>query len=102
MVAKKKGKIKGFSIQFMPHSEIRDLNEDERIKKILKIVLAHNILILQGKLRIEEETRLIQDSIEMIGKVKNFKGIELAVISNNGKKKFFGKMKNKIVNALAG
>jgi len=30
-------KIKGFSIQFMPYSEIRDLESGERIKKILKI-----------------------------------------------------------------
>ncbi|MBU2053085.1 MAG: DUF2073 domain-containing protein, partial [Nanoarchaeota archaeon] len=74
----KLGKIKGFSIQFLPYSEIRDLSSNERIRKILNIVLGNNILILQGKLKPEEETRLIGDTMAMIGHVKSFKGIELA------------------------
>ena len=76
----KLGKIKGFSIQFLPYSEIRDLGSGDRIKKILKIVFGSSILILQGKLRPEEETRLIEDTMAMIEHVKNFRGIELAVI----------------------
>lgn len=99
---KKVKKIKGFSIQFMPHSEIRDLDSDERIKKVLRVVIGNNILILQGKLRPEEETRLIGDTMAMIGHVKDFKGIELAIISGNGKERFFGKVKKGILNALSG
>jgi len=107
MAAKKRGKkeigkIKGFSIQFLPYSEIRNLGSDERIKKILGIVLGNNILILQGKLRAEEETRLIGDTMAMIDYVKEFKGIELAVVSGNGDEGFFDKMKKNIANALAG
>lgn len=104
MVKKKKNlvKIKGFSIQFLPYSEIRDLNSNERIRKILGIILGNNILILQGKLKSEEETRLIGDTMAMIGHVKNFKGIELAVISGNGNQGFFGYMKKGIVNVLSG
>ena len=98
----KKRKIKGFSIQFMPHSEIKDLDGNERVKKILKIILGNNILILQGKLRNEEEARLIGDTMAMIGHIKNFKGIELAVISGNGKEKFLGRMKTRIANRLSG
>ena len=102
MASKKKSKIKGFSIQFMLYSEIRDLSDNERIKKILKIILGNNILILQGRLKSEEETRLIGDTMAMIGHVKNFKGVELAVISNNKKEKLFEKLKKNIVNALFG
>ena len=102
MASEKKGKIKGFSIQFMPFSEIRDLNDDDKIKKILEIILGNNILILQGRLTSEEETRLIGDTMAMIGHIKNFKGVELAVISNNGEERFFGKIKKRIVNALSG
>ena len=107
-MAKKKrggkiGRIKGFSIQFLPYSEIRDLDGNQRIRKILGIVLGNNILILQGKLKSEEEARLIGDTMAMIGHVKNFRGIELAVISGNGGSGgFFGKMKSGFVNALAG
>lgn len=104
MKTKKKGakKIGGFSIQFFPYSEIRDLDSGERIKKILKSVLGHNILILQGRLRASEETRLIEDTMAMIGHVKDFKGVELAVISENGNGKFFDKLKKGILNKLSG
>ncbi len=99
-MAKKKGKIKGFSIQFMPYSEIRGLDSNGRIKKILNIVLGNNILLLQGKLKPEEESRLIGDTMALVGHLKSFKGIELAVISENGNDKFFSKMRMGIANAL--
>jgi len=104
-MAKKRGKlskIKGFSIQFMPYSEIRGLKSTERIGKILDIILGSNILILQGRLEPEEETRLIEDTMAMIGHVKNFKGIELAVIGNGERQGFFSQMRNGLVNALSG
>ena len=99
---KKIGKIKGFAIQFMPFAEIRGLDSTGRIKKILDIILGSNILILQGRLNTEEETRLIEDTMAMIGHVRNFRGIELAVIGNGGSEGFFGKMRSGIVNALSG
>ncbi|MFQ5531191.1 MAG: DUF2073 domain-containing protein [Candidatus Nanoarchaeia archaeon] len=96
------GKIKGFAIQFLPYSEIRGLGSNERIRKILNIVLGNNILILQGKLGADEETRLIGDTMAMIGHVKNFRGIELAVVSGNGDEGVLGKMRKGFVNALVG
>ncbi len=97
------GKIKGFTIQFLPFTEIRDLDSTGRIKKILDIVLGNNILILQGKLKPEEEARLIGDTMAMISHVKGFKGIELAVISGNGDNQggFFGKIRQNLANSLA-
>ena len=62
MVRKNLGKIKGFSIQFLPYSEIRGLTSAQRIKKILGIVLGNNILMIQGRLEAEEEARLIGDT----------------------------------------
>jgi hypothetical protein len=107
MVAKKRdkkrlGKIRGFSLQFLPFTELNHLNSDERIRKVLDIVLGNNILLLQGKLRPEEETRLIGDTMAMIGHVKNFRGIELAVISNSSELGFFERMRTGIANALSG
>jgi len=96
------GRIKGFSIQFLPFSEVKSLSSDDRIKKVLGIILDNNILILQGRLTASEEARLIGDTMAMIGHIKSFKGIELAVISGNGKEGFFGKMGKGIANALAG
>ena len=99
---KKLGKIKGFSIQFLPYSEIRGLDSNQRVRKILNIVLGNNILILQGRLEPEEEARLIGDTMAIIGHVKNFKGVELAVISGNGNEGFFGNFRKNLVSAIAG
>ncbi|MCX6749747.1 MAG: DUF2073 domain-containing protein [Candidatus Pacearchaeota archaeon] len=102
MVKKIRGKIKGFSIQFLPYSEIRGMDSNQRIKKILNIVLDNNILFLQGRLEPDEETRLIGDTMVMMGHVKSFKGVELAVISGNEKEGFFGKFRTNLVSAIAG
>jgi len=102
MVKKRLGKLKGFAIQFLPYGEIRGLDSSQRIRKILNIVLGNNILILQGRLEPEEETRLIEDTMAMIGHVKNFRGVELAVISGNGNEGFFGRFRSNLVSAIAG
>ena len=106
MMAKKKSvkKIRGFAIQFMPYHEIKYLSSTERIKKILNIVFGNSILILQGKLKPDEETRLIEDTMAMIGHVKGFKGVELAVIGSEGLvvESLFERFKQKIITGLSG
>ena len=96
------GSIRGFAIQFLPYSEIKNLNSDERMKKILGIVLSNNILILQGRVTANEEARLIGDTMAMIGYAKDFKGIELAVIAGDGNDGFLGKVTKGLANILAG
>ena len=59
-------------------------------------------MILQGRLEPEEETRLIGDTMAIIGHVRNFKGVELAVISGNGNEGFFGRVRSNLVSAIAG
>ena len=102
MMKRKLGRIKGFSIQFLPYSEIRGLDSTQRIRKILNIILGNNILILQGRLEPEEETRLIGDTMAIIGHVRNFKGVELAVISGNNNEGLLGKFRKNLVSAIAG
>ena len=96
------GKLRGFTIQFIPFSEIRTLDSDERIKKVLSIILGNNILIIQGRLKPEEETRLIGDTMAMIGHIKNFKGVELAVIEGDKNGGVYNKMRQGIANAISG
>ena len=81
---------------------IKGLNSDDRMRKILGIILANNILIVQGRLGANEEARLIGDTMAMIGHLQNFKGIELAVISGNGTDSIWGKMTKGIANVIAG
>jgi hypothetical protein len=87
----------------MPYAEIKNLTSTERIKKILGIAFTNSILILQGRLRPEEETRLIEDTMAMIGHVKNFKGIELAVVkSKDENQSRMDKFKEKLAIRLSG
>ena len=70
---------------------------------MLNLILGNKIVILHGRLRPEEEARLIEDTMAMVDHVKNFKGIELAVIEPDmrGESMFF-KMKHNIAKSLVG
>jgi len=101
--AGKSTKLKGLSIQVIPFSEVQNLNISARVKKILSLILAGRIVILQGRLRSEEEARLIEDTMALVDHIKNFKGIELAVIEPNTKEMgFVDKMKYGIAKTLVG
>ncbi len=67
------------TIQFVPYTEIENLSGLGRIRKLLNIAKTNKIVLLQGRLRKEEETELIKTTMEEID--KKFKGIELAVIN---------------------
>jgi|TARA_Y100000310_G_scaffold289617_1_gene316146 hypothetical protein len=67
------------TFQFVPYYEIEDLGSARRVKKLIDIVKQNKIVLLQGRLKKDEETDLIAIAMEEIkGK---FKGIELAVIN---------------------
>lgn len=97
----KKKKIKGLSLHVLPFSEVKDMNISQRVKKILNLVLGNKIVILHGRLRAEEEARLIEDTMAMVDHVKSFKGIELAVVEPN-MEGIFSKMKYGIAKRLVG
>lgn len=96
-------KISGLTLHFIPFSEISGLESFERIRKLLKIILDNKIVVLQGRLNPDEETRLIEDTMIMVGNIKNFKGVELAVISPDANEMtFINKMKFGLAKALTG
>ncbi len=98
----KKNKTKGQSIHIMPYSEIRELTITERVKKILNLILGNKVVILQGRLRPEEEIRLIEDTMAMVDHIKSFKGIELAVVDAAKEESFFLRMRRGIARGLTG
>jgi len=90
------------TIQFIPYNEIDNLNSGERIKKLLKVVLENKIIVLQGKLKPEEEARLIEDTMALIGHIKGFKGVELAVLSPKTRNSMMTGFKSGISKFLVG
>ncbi len=96
-------KIKGLTLHILPFSEIQNLSIGERVRKLLNMVLANKVVILQGRLRVEEEIRLIEDTLAMVDHVKSFKGIELAVIEpDSSKESIFFKIRSGIAKSLVG
>jgi len=96
-------KIKGLTLQFVPFNEVSKLDSIDRIKKLLKIVMDNKVVILQGRLKPHEETRLIEDTMIMVGNVKGFKGVELAVITGDDKgQSMVDKFKTGLARALVG
>ncbi len=94
-------KKKPLTLYFMPYSEIESLSSLGRIKKILKVAKDDNIVLLEGRLKKEEEVELIKTTMEEIN--DEFKGIELAVISPMPSTSAFMKgIKTNLVNLLAG
>jgi len=99
----KNRKIKGLSLQVIPFSELYSMSISERVKKILGLVLNNKIVIIHGRLRAEEEARLIEDTMAMVDHVKSFKGIELAVIEQNVEKEnILVRMRHGIAKSLVG
>ena len=105
-IVKSKKSVKNVSdlmIHFMPYSEIAKEDTVGRIKKIMGLVLAHKIIILQGKLSPDEEVRLIENSMVLIGNIKGFQGIEIAAISGeNEYRTLFDKVRRNIAKILVG
>lgn len=96
-------RINKLTLQFLPYSEIENLDSSERIKKLLNIILTNKIILLQGKLKPEEEVRLIEDTMALIGHIKKFKGIELAVLSPKDKNvPLLRSIRSRIAKALIG
>jgi len=103
MIKKKDNRMKGLSLYVMPFSEIQELTIAQRVKKILNLVLGNKIVILHGRLRAEEEARLIEDTMALVDHVKDFRGIELAVIEADMRgKPLLHKMKHGIAKRLVG
>lgn len=99
----KKDKIKGLSLHVIPFVELRELSISDRVKKVLKLVLGSKIVIIHGRLRAEEEARLIEDTMAMVDHVKGFRGIELAVIEPDLKNEsLFFRMKHGLAKTLVG
>ncbi|MBD3203636.1 DUF2073 domain-containing protein [Candidatus Woesearchaeota archaeon] len=89
------------TFEFVPYMEIASLSPDKRIKKILSIVKDDKIVLLEGRLNKDEETELIQRTMENID--NEFKGIELGVIYPSERNKdFFDRLRHAMIRLVLG
>lgn len=89
------------TLHFVPYAEVQELSGIGKIRKLLNIAKSNKIVLLQGRLKKEEEAELIKTTMEEIN--KQFKGIELAVIDPaENAKDGFTKFKYDVMNLLMG
>lgn len=89
------------TLQFISYNEIDGLDSDKRVSKLLKAVKSNKIVLMEGKLRSNEEADLIRRTMEEIS--DDFKGIELSVVNTAASDaKFMKKIKSLLVNMLLG
>ena len=85
----------------MPYGDIEHLGSDQRIKKLLTIVRDEKVILMQGRLKPEEETKLIQQTMELIA--EEFKGVEICTIYPEEKNlQLFSRLKKEMVKFLLG
>jgi len=89
------------TFQFVPFADIDTLTSAKRVNKLLNIVKDDKIVIMEGRLKKQEEADLIEITMEEI--TRRFKGIEISVIyPDKAKYKGMKKMKAGFVNMLLG
>jgi len=89
------------TLQFVPYADIEHLDAQGRIAKLLSIVKDDKIVLMQGRLRPEEETLLIQRTMEQIA--DEFKGVEICTIFPQEKDlQFLKRIKKEMVKAILG
>lgn len=69
------------TLQFIPSHELNSLDEEAKMKKIMGYIKSNNIIVMDGRLKSQEEAHLIKYTMGMIN--NKFKGIEIATIDSD-------------------
>ena len=89
------------TFRFVPYQDIETLSSAKRVNKLLNIVKEDKIVIMEGRLKKEEEADLIEITMEEI--TPRFKGIELSVVyPDKNKQNAMQKMKGAFAQLLLG
>tara|TARA_Y100000310_G_scaffold328513_1_gene396754 strand:- start:1244 stop:1654 length:411 start_codon:yes stop_codon:yes gene_type:complete len=89
------------TFQFIPYHDIESLSSAKRVNKLLNIVKENKIVLMEGRLKKEEEADLIEITMEEIS--SKFKGIELSVVyPDKNKLSAMQRLKGGFANVLLG
>ncbi len=89
------------TFQFVPYQDIQSLDSKARIQKLISIVKNEKIVVMEGRLRKDEETSLIEATMNSVS--RSFPGIEIGVIyPEKAKMNSLDRIKHGMVNILLG
>ncbi|MBI2671259.1 DUF2073 domain-containing protein [Candidatus Woesearchaeota archaeon] len=87
------------TLQFIPNTEIANLDQESKLRKLISLIKSDRILVLEGGLSSYEEMQLIERTMEQIN--KEFRGIEICTVSSEKRKtEFSTKIKEAILKAF--
>ncbi|MEK6826523.1 MAG: DUF2073 domain-containing protein, partial [Nanoarchaeota archaeon] len=91
----------GLTLRFVPYTDLESLEIEAKITHLLDIVKDKSIVLMEGRLKPEEEAALIQRTIQEIN--KKFRGVELCTIFPEDKNlAFFKKFKKNFASMILG
>ncbi len=88
--------MKNIQFKFIPYDTIKE----NASKKIVNIVKKGHVVVLDVKLKAEEEAKIIQNTMKYID--EDFKGIEISSLDLNNKDSFGAKLKNYFIEKITG
>ncbi|MAG72806.1 hypothetical protein CL620_00695 [archaeon] len=89
------------TFQFIPFHQIENLSSAKRVNKLLNVVKQDKIVVMEGRLRKQEEADLIEITMEEIS--PKFKGIELSTVyPDKNKQTAMQKVKGRFATMLLG
>lgn len=89
------------TFKFLPYKEIADKSTKQRLSLILDHVKENEIVLLEGRLETEEETKLIAKTMEEVD--DDFKGIEISVLHKHDVQEgILEQVKGKLIDLLLG
>lgn len=89
------------TFKFLPYKQIKELSTKQRLDTILEHVKENEIVLLEGRLEPEEETKLIAKTMQEVD--DEFKGIEISVLHQHEVEDgFLEQVKGKLIDLLLG
>ncbi len=86
-------------LQILSYKLLENLPSSKKIDKILSIVKKGDVVMIEGKITLKEETELISKALKNIS--STFSGIEVAYLDSTISNSQFSKLKEKIIKLLA-
>lgn len=87
------------AMQILSYELIKRLDSEKRVKKILDVVKKGDIVMIEGKLAPEEETKLISSALANVS--GKFSGIEVAYLDSLKSSSFLEGIRDKILKVIA-
>ena len=87
------------NVQVLSYDLMNNLTSLAKVRKILQIVKKGDLVMLEGRLTVDEETSLISSALESVS--GKFSGIEIAYLDSKKSIGFIDKFRERIIKLLA-